>query len=146
MKRKDFIVKCSSVCLGGLGFSLVLESCGSANYFAKHTVNSRKIFLAKSEFDALQKEKPVKRPFVLIKNDALEFPICVYRFDDEKYKALFLKCTHQGCEVQPHSEFLVCPCHGSEYSNLGKVINPPAEQDLKEYPLAIDGDTIVIEL
>jgi len=41
-------------------------------------------------------------------------------------------CTHLGCTVkwQPDQSRFVCPCHGSEYDALGRVIQGPAKRSL----------------
>ena len=43
-------------------------------------------------------------------------------------------CTHLGCHVSWNSteQCWDCPCHGSQFSSDGKVINGPAIQDLKK--------------
>lgn len=145
MKRQEFMKVCSVACLGGMGLSSLLQSCATPNYFAIHTIERNRIRINASEFETVVKDQTVKRPYVLVKNNQLEFPICVYRFSDNDFSALYLKCTHQGCEVQPQGEFLVCPCHGSEYSNQGKVINPPAEKDLGKFPVGVEATSIIIQ-
>ena len=132
--------------MGGLGLSILLQGCASPNYFAQHTVQPYGITISKTEFDSMKKDVRVKRPYVLVKNNKLEFPICVYRFNETEYSALYLKCTHQGCEIQPQGDFLVCPCHGSEYSSQGKVINPPADKDLRKFLVMANENSITIQL
>jgi Rieske Fe-S protein len=144
--RTDFIRKCGVYCVGGLTLSTLLESCGTSNYFAASTVDANKVIINKSEFTYTIKEEEKQRRFVLVKNAKLEFPIGVYKFDNGEYKALYLQCTHQGCEVQPYNDYLVCPCHGSEFTNKGKVTSAPAETDLKQFAVAVEGDRIIIVL
>ena len=125
---------------------MLMQGCASSNYFAQHSLEVNRILINKSEFEIVKKDKVIRRTYILIKNNQLEFPICIYRFNDNEFTALYLKCTHQGCEVQPQGDFLVCPCHGSEYSNQGKVTNPPAEHDLIKYEVRIDAESISIQL
>lgn len=145
MKRQDFILKCSTYCLGSVAFSSLFTGC-SSYYYAQHTVEGNKLVINKKEF-VFQKSQDKKiRSFILIKPDSLDFPICLYRLGENDFVALYLKCTHQGCEVQPHGEYLVCPCHGSEFSNRGVVMASPAEQDLKQFPVLLDNETIIIQV
>jgi Rieske Fe-S protein len=44
--------------------------------------------------------------------------------------ALSLVCTHLGCTVSVTPEGMVCPCHGSRFDRLGKVLTGPAEKSL----------------
>ncbi len=141
MKRRDFIKNCSLLCVGGMGFSAVLASCGSVHY-AAHSFETNKIKLRKNEFiDAKQKE----RKFVIIKPEQLQFPVCLYKNNTE-YVALYMQCTHQGCELKPNNVSLVCPCHGSEFSVNGKVMSPPADKNLKQFKVISDNENIYIEL
>jgi cytochrome b6-f complex iron-sulfur subunit len=41
-------------------------------------------------------------------------------------------CTHLGCTVDWHEDKnrFICPCHGSGYDNLGRVIHGPAQHSL----------------
>jgi Rieske Fe-S protein len=41
---------------------------------------------------------------------------------------------------------LVCPCHGSEYDLLGRVLEGPAERPLTRFPVSVEGDDLVIVL
>lgn len=41
-------------------------------------------------------------------------------------------CTHLGCTVKwnPQKNRFICPCHGSQYDHLGRVIHGPARRPL----------------
>jgi len=141
MERRDFIKNCTALCAGGLIFSAVMQSCGTIHY-ATSSVESNKIKLSKTEFiDA----KQIERSFVVVRNEKLPFPICVYK-DNNEYVALSMQCTHKGCELNPNKTSLVCPCHGSEFSTAGRVLTPPADKDLKRYKVIYDNENIYIEL
>lgn len=134
------------LCLGVVGMAAVLQGCTSANYFAKTQVDGGKIAVKKSEFTFIDGDKTKQRKYVLVRLGQSEFPICLYKHSETEYSALLMYCTHKGCELLPQGEYLVCPCHGSEFSNKGKVLNPPAEQDLKQYATSTDDENIYIQL
>jgi Rieske Fe-S protein len=68
----------------------------------------------------------------------------LYALENAQYSALLTECTHKGCEVKPQGDFLVCPCHGSEFSKTGEVQNPPAENPLKRFKTNSDEKNIYI--
>lgn len=86
------------------------------------------------------------RQWVLVKTEKLPLPIGVFRFDDNNYAASYLECAHQQCEVEPEGDHLQCPCHGSEYTNTGKLQKGPAEADLKQFKVSTDQTNIYILL
>ncbi len=145
MDRKEFIKTCGIACLGGSALSVFLQSCASANYFAQTSLNENKIILPKIEFIKTQDDKTSQRKYVLVKTEKLNFPICIYKTGEE-YTALLLECTHKGCELHPSGDFLICPCHGSEFTNKGIVQNPPAEENLKTFLITTDHENIYIQL
>jgi cytochrome b6-f complex iron-sulfur subunit len=53
---------------------------------------------------------------------------------------------HRGCQVEPVADHLVCPCHGSEYTNTGEVLRGPTERPLRDLPVVVDGDRLLIDL
>lgn len=146
MNRKTFLSKCTRACffLGISGISI--EGCAPSNYFAKHSYSENILAVSKKEFTYIKNDKSIQRKFVMIKMDNLSFPICLYRISENKYSALWMECTHNSCELHPHEQYLVCPCHGSEFSDLGIVQNPPAEKNLKIFQTNSDEANIYIHL
>jgi cytochrome b6-f complex iron-sulfur subunit len=61
--------------------------------------------------------------------------------------ALSQKCPHLGCRVPfcESSGRFECPCHGSVYDIGGEWIHGPAPRGMDRFPLALDGDTIVVD-
>lgn len=55
-------------------------------------------------------------------------------------------CKHNGCTINaPESGVLICPCHGSRYSQTdGSVLQGPAEEALAQYQLRLEEDGGVI--
>jgi Rieske Fe-S protein len=104
------------------------------------------VSVPKSEFRFLKKDQEVIRQYVIVRNDSLEFPIYVYRFSENEYSAVLMKCTHQGTELHASGDHLNCPAHGSEYTNKGVVDQGPAEKDLRAFNVIADNDKIFIDL
>ncbi len=147
MNRKKFIRTCGLACVGGMTMPVAfLSSCSTTNYIAQHSVTSNLLMVKKSEFIKASKNKTQLRQYVLVKPESFEFPVCIYNLGSEKYSAILMKCTHKGCELQPQGSHLVCPCHGSEFSNLGVVQNPPAEENLQVFKVTTDNENIILQL
>lgn len=146
MDRKNFIKNCCFACVGLPVITVALQGCGTAQYFAQRSFSDNRFTVAKSEFIGEKKGKPEPRKYVLISHEKLQFPICIYNLGKDKYTALYLKCTHRGCEVKPQGDYLVCPCHGSEFSNTGRVIQSPAEKDLQQFNVLTDEENIYVQL
>jgi len=62
------------------------------------------------------------------------------------YTAMSSVCTHRGCIVDVNGARVVCPCHGSTYDRSGRVLKGPAQRALARYPVAREGDVLVIDL
>lgn len=146
MDRKDFIKNVGYTCIGGSAIVALLQSCASSNYFAQNVLSENQIAVKKTEFVKVEKGKTLQRKYVLIKTTVFDFPICIYKLSEQNYSALLLKCTHKGCELKPHGDYLSCPCHGSEFSSTGTVQNPPAEENLKTFHVKTDNDNIYVQL
>ncbi len=86
------------------------------------------------------------RPYVVVRHDDLQYPICVYHIKDDVYSALLLRCTHQGAELQVAGEQLTCPAHGSEFNKQGKVMQGPASADLRSFPVTVANNQLFIDL
>jgi Rieske Fe-S protein len=67
-----------------------------------------------------------------------EGPVFVVR-DAAGLYAMSAMCTHQGCTVEPGTDRLACPCHGSEFDLTGAVTQGPANEPLRHYAVYVDG-------
>ncbi|MDZ4234562.1 MAG: Rieske (2Fe-2S) protein [Dietzia sp.] len=55
-------------------------------------------------------------------------------------------CTHAGCTVSEVIDgAIVCPCHGSRFNLDGTVANGPATRPLDSKPVAVQGDSIMLD-
>lgn len=146
MDRKSFIRTCGIVALGAPAVVPLLQGCAAGTRYAAATLDGKILALAKSEFGAVNGAGNGTRAFVLVKVDFQNRPICIYRNGPDSFTALSTLCTHQGCEVRPNTEYLACPCHGSEFSTTGQVLQGPAEFSLKSFPVTSDDETVYIHV
>jgi cytochrome b6-f complex iron-sulfur subunit len=93
----------------------------------------------------INKQELAEDKFVLVSTDRLEAPIYLLKEENDNYLAIYLLCTHKFCDVKPAGTILACPCHGSEYTQYGKVIKGPAEKDLATFPVTSDEENIYIK-
>jgi len=120
-----------------------MSSCGLINMVGCTPI---KYVTGEVRDDALviDKSQLEEAAFLLVKNQRLSAPIFVKK-TEKGHVALFLECTHKQCEVRPNSKSLKCPCHGSQFDHQGKVIEGPAETDLKSFRIWEDGNSIFIQ-
>ena len=145
MDRKEFLIRTCTACIAAAGMSSLFNSCTPTQYISG-TVGKDGITISKADFRIGQKDNAGYRSFIIVRNDVLQYPICVYRLGDERYSALWMKCTHQGTELNASGDFLQCPAHGSEFNNSGKVKSGPADKDLRMFPVVISNNELFIDL
>lgn len=145
MKRRNFIQLAGLTCLGGTAMIGLMESCATSQY-VNGTLKNNILQVKKSDFITIKNDKPVNRNFVLIKHDSFPFPICIYKLSENEYTALYLECTHQGCELNAYQSQMVCPCHGSEFDTKGNVIGGPADYPLKQFEINTDDTNIYVKI
>jgi Rieske Fe-S protein len=139
MNRKDFIRNCSWTLAGIAGSSAVMACIAGKNVHTE--IRNGKLIVKRSTF-------PVgKFPLAaVIHRQELEFPICIYQLDVENFKALWMRCTHQGVELQLFGDRLICPAHGSEFSHFGEVSAGPASEGLRTFAVITDSEFIQVLL
>ena len=66
---------------------------------------------------------------------------------EEGFRALSAVCTHLGCitRFQPERNNIACPCHGSQFTLAGEVVEGPAPRPLRwlQMSLSEKGELIV---
>lgn len=143
MNRKEFIGTCTLTCLGALGLSSLLQACSPAQYLQLKKEGD-KLRLARRVF--IRNEEGRHRRYVLVKSEEFANPIIVYRFSEDDYSALLLRCTHQGAELSVNGDLLSCAAHGSEFGTRGEVVQGPADENLKSFKIETDRENIYIRL
>lgn len=145
MDRRKFIRQCGYAALSAAAGSLVLSAC-NAIYYANFRREKNRLIVAKSAFIREGKNGNHQRQFVLLKVVQNGFPICLYRHDKEQYTAALLQCTHRGCELNVGGGIYTCPCHGSEFSIRGEVLQGPADHPLQLFQTTTDHENIFVYL
>lgn len=145
MNRKEFVRKCTA-CLGLTGVALLLPGCGATKYFDA-AIEGPDLLIPVGTFFTEDKSGEKKTlPYIVATNDQLEYPVSVFRFSDNEYSALLMRCTHQGTELQVFGDRLQCPAHGSEFSNRGVVKNGPADMNLRMFPVKVEANYVRVNL
>lgn len=69
------------------------------------------------------------------------------RLQDGGFMALYQRCTHLGCSVpwDQTAEAFICPCHSSQFTTQGEVLNPPAPRPLDLFPIDIVDGQVQID-
>lgn len=145
MDRRDFMRSCGYACLSGIAIATIVQSCTTSK-MVSGTIDQSGLVIDLADFEQVKKNQSSFRKYIIVRNDALQFPLVIYRFSETEYTALYLKCTHQGAELQVFGDKIQCPAHGSEFSNRGVVESGPAGDKLREFPVRIDNKQLKISL
>ncbi|MEO6453449.1 MAG: Rieske (2Fe-2S) protein [Ginsengibacter sp.] len=145
MKRREFIKHSCTGCLSIYALPLMFSSCAMLTDTTGKIVEDG-LTLSTEEFIIKDKGNSAYRSFLVVRNDMLLYPVCIYRFNEKQYSALWMKCAHQGAELQASGDTLHCPAHGSEYNNKGQVTNGPAVNNLRVFPVTVNDKEIFIDL
>ena len=145
MDRKQFLKTCGFGCLAGITGVTLLQGCNTSQSISA-VIKDSDILVPISSFEIKNKKETEFKKYVIIQNEILKSPICVYRFGVTDYAAILMTCTHQGAQLQVFGDKLQCPAHGSEFSNRGVLENGPANTDLRKFPIVIENNTLKISL
>ncbi len=145
MDRKNFIKTCGFACVAGMGITGLLESCSSIKQVSGK-IDADNMIVPIRNFETKNGNNTYFKKYIVVQNEILQYPICVYRFNENEYSALWMRCTHQGTELQVFGDRLQCPAHASEFDSKGVVQNGPADTKLRTFPVTIEKDQLKISL
>lgn len=145
MDRKYFLKTCGFACIGGIGMAGMLQSCNSTKQLTGK-ITGDDIIVPLRDFETRNGNNIYFKKYIVVQNDILQYPICVYRFNENEFAALWMRCTHQGTELQVFGDRLQCPAHGSEFDKAGTVQNGPADIKLRTFPITIEKNQLKISL
>jgi cytochrome b6-f complex iron-sulfur subunit len=62
------------------------------------------------------------------------------------FVALYQKCVHLGCRVPQcvTSQWFECPCHGSQYNQVGEKKGGPAPRGLDRFATEVAGNVLTV--
>lgn len=143
MDRRKFIKASCASCVSATLFSSLMSACAPTQYISGKLDNNG-LIVEKDQFKIGSKGS--YSSFIVVRNENLLFPICIYRFSEKEYSAIWLKCAHMGAEVNVVGDTLQCPAHGSEYNSRGMVINGPATSNLRTFPVEVRNNELFIDL
>lgn len=146
MDRKSFLKSCGVACLGAGYLVSFLESCGTTRRI-NAPIEASDMVVELSAFDSKGKNGDQFHTAIIADNEVLQDPICIFRAaDGQSYTALLMRCTHQGAQLQLFGDKLQCPAHGSEFDPKGAVVQGPAIDQLRTFPVSIQGSQLRISL
>ena len=145
MDRKDFIKNCGLACMGGIGLAGLVQGCNTAKLLGGKIAGDN-LVVSVSDFETKNGKDIYFKKYIVVQNDILQYPVCVYRFNENEYSALWMRCTHQGTELQVFGDKLQCPAHGSEFDSRGGIQNGPADLRLRAFPVTIEKGELKISL
>lgn len=142
MNRRQFLQQMERISGGVLCSAFVLGAggCGAARgaSYLRPTVQGDRAIVPRSSVN--------EKSGVLVELPDEELPVYLRSLGGDRYSAVSTRCTHRGCEVEPASDRLACPCHGSEFSFTGEVLQGPAELPLPAYRVTTDPSSVYIHL
>ena len=145
MHRKDFIKQFGYLIAVLPASSALLSSCAGL-YYASFVEEGRVLRISKGEFQQVKGGKQIERDFVVIQSDSMRYPIGIFKTPNNGYLASLMQCTHRGCELNIGGGIFNCPCHGSEFDSSGRVLEGPAEENLKSFEITADNENIYVHV
>ena len=117
-----------------------LSSCSpktAANTF-RPPVNNNQVEVPLSMFET--------KPFLVVSPAKYQFEIAIEKKQDNTYKALLLKCTHQDNQLTITGNGYTCNMHGSKFNKAGSILKGPAELPLQQLKTQIINNNLLIHL
>lgn len=134
MQRRTFIKQSCLACVALPLVGSLIESCTTKRYVTG-SIHDGALVIPLHAFEIKQKGKIEFRNYVVAEHPSLQFPICVFRKSKDEYTALWMRCPHQGAELQVFGDKLQCPAHGSEFNKEGHVQSAPATDNLRTFKI-----------
>lgn len=149
MKRREFCVHtCQALSL--VAISGVLDACsGSSTSPSGGSVPALPTLNASSTGGGVAVTVDASSPLAaagsaaLVQSPAGSF--LVSRGSGSDFTALTAICTHEQCTVTGfQNSRYVCPCHGSQYSTSGAVLQGPAARALQQFQTTFANNVLTI--
>ncbi len=138
MERRTFIRQTCGACIGAVAMGLMLESCSTTLPLVKVTLKDKLLMVSMDQFTP-------QNNLLLVRSQGLENDILLVR-KDNTYKALNMKCTHEGVGLTATDKHIVCSAHGSLFNFNGDVLKEPALKPLTQFNTETRDGNIIIHL
>jgi len=129
--RRKFLGK---VALGGAVSAGILAMLGALREVIPPLAKENKKFTIGRLYDF-----PLNTFFLIAAHN-----VFIYR-DYEGVRAMSAVCTHLGCVLETTEDGFQCPCHGSRFNDIGRVLSGPAPRSLAYFKVDVapDGQLLV---
>ena len=121
-----------------MGAGILLESCSPGLPLVKAIPDNKSLSIPLNKFSD-------KNNLLIVRSSSLENDILLIKNGDA-YKALNLKCTHEGVGLTATDKKIFCSAHGSVFDFNGNVVKEPALRPLTEFHTETTNDNIIIHL
>ena len=145
MDRKEILKLCAGGCLGLFVLETMLSGCAAQKQVNALVVDEN-LEVPLAAFAKMKDGEITYLDSVVVRNPQLQYPLAVFRFSEDVYEALLMKCTHQGTELKLYGDTLQCIAHGSEFDNKGQVTTGPARETLRNFPVVKANQKLFISL
>ena len=136
LPRRDFLVGLCGLVGLGLGAALLADDALAADGITRLSDGRVQVQVAK--VPALAN---LNQPVLL--GNVKGVPTAVMRRGPNVYRALDLRCTHQGVPVEQSGAKWVCPAHGSVFGPTGRVQAGPAIANLAQVKSRLDNKGVL---
>jgi cytochrome b6-f complex iron-sulfur subunit len=148
VKRREFVTHaCQAVSLATLGS--ILQGCGGSPSSPSSSAPALAMVNGTAGGGAVTVAIDAGSPLAsvggaaLVQSSAGNF--LVSRTAQDSFTALTAICTHEQCTVTGfQSSRYVCPCHGSQYSTSGAVLQGPATRALQQFATRFTNNVLTI--
>ena len=150
MKRRQFVTQaCQVVSLATLGS--ILQSCSGSPSGPSSSAASLTTLNGTVSSGAVNVNIDASSPLAIVGGAALvqssSGTFLVSRTAQDTFTALTAICTHEQCTVTGfQGSRYVCPCHGSQYSTTGAVLQGPATRALQQFSTRFANNILTITL
>ncbi len=139
--RRQFCRQCSAG-LAALGGAAILQACGGGSPtsasggggFASTLPRVNGAAAGGGIQVSVDAASPLASPGAMALVQSSAGSVLVARTGTDSFTAVSATCTHQGCAITGFSgSSYVCPCHGSQFDESGRVLSGPASRSLQQY-------------
>ena len=149
MKRREFVTHSALASLATL--ASILEACGGSPSSPSSSAPSLTTVNGTVSGGAVNVTIDAASPLAAVGGAALvqssSGNFLVSRTAQDTFVALTAVCTHEQCTVSGfQNSRYVCPCHGSQYSTTGAVLQGPAARALAQFATRFASNVLTITL